>query len=89
MQQIFRQNGGGGEKTVLRKKYKKHSKKEEPEETGEEADRSTERRGRQLTPEVLNQIKDLLKEGKSVKEIEEIVGVSNPTIYKIKNSLNL
>ena len=37
-----------------------------------------------VTPEKVEQIKTLVREGKTVKEISELVGVSDPTVRKYK-----
>lgn len=37
-----------------------------------------------VTPEKIEQIKKLVREGKTVKEISELVGVSDPTVRKYK-----
>jgi DNA invertase Pin-like site-specific DNA recombinase len=37
-----------------------------------------------ITPERVKRIKELVREGKTVKEIAELVGVSDPTVRKYK-----
>ena len=41
-----------------------------------------------VTPEKIEQIKELAREGKTVKEISELVGVSDPTVRKYKREVD-
>lgn len=41
-----------------------------------------------VTPEKVEQIKELAREGKTVKEISELVGVSDPTVRKYKREVD-
>lgn len=41
-----------------------------------------------VTPEKIEQIKTLAREGKTVKEISELVGVSDPTVRKYKREID-
>ena len=41
-----------------------------------------------VTPEKIEQIKELAREGKLVKEISELVGVSDPTVRKYKREVD-
>ena len=78
---------GGGVNFKEKRAYRKKEKSDE--ELDAEASEETPGPKMRIMPEVLAKIKELLAQGVPVAKIHDDTGASAPTIYKIKNSLNL